>query len=343
MKEHSRTGAGMMNQRRMSFAGYLAAIVGSALLLSGCGDRSVSGSYVSHNGNQADLLQVTETPDHRFTGTLRHAALTSDGTLSSSNSNVSGSVDGTNITLTVLATPLPIGQNFAGMATRSGIDLTVPDGAQTGVQHFTKGQPSDFDEAVAKLDKMGQAIIAARQHGQRADQMNRQVNALTDSLNRFVDNAKHHIDRLPRAKAYYDHAVTFEQAKLKRAQRLQAIGNEVAQGQAGVIVGQMGVDKAQISIVDDELDRVRNEAAAAENGLNARIDQWRGTCLDGAAAVKAADVIPDMGSCKGLTRAVSAYNAVLPTLHNALAAAGQARTQGHTRLTAIWTTANSVQ
>lgn len=296
----------MMNQRRMSFADCLAAIVGSALLLNGCSDRSISGSYVSHNGNQADLLQVTETPDHRFTGTLRHAALTSDGTLSSSTDNVSGSVDGTNITLTVLATPLPIGQNFAGTATGGGIDLTVPNGAQTGVQHFTKGQPSDFDAVVAQLNQAGQRIAAARQRGQRADQMNRQVGALADSLNRFVEDAKHHIDRLPRAQAYYDHAVTVEQAKLERAQRLQATGNGVAQGQAGVIVGQMGVDKAQISIVDDELDRVRTDAASAENGLNARIDQWRGTCLDGAAKVKADDVIPDMGPCRGLTQAVSA-------------------------------------
>ncbi|WP_186197571.1 hypothetical protein [Burkholderia gladioli] len=327
----------------MGLAVFGTAILGGALLLSGCGDRSVSGVYVSHGGNQADLLQVIETPDHHLTGTLRHASLTSDGTLASSTNNVSGSVDGTNITLTVLATPLPIGQNFAGTATGGGIDLTVPNGAQTGVQHFAKGQTADFDAVVAQLNQAGQRIAAARQRGQRADQMNRQVGALADSLNRFVEDAKHHIDRLPRAKAYYDHAVTVEQTKLERAQRLQATGNGVAQGQAGVIVGQMGVDKAQIAIVDDELDRVRANAASAESGLNARIDQWRGTCLDGTAKAKAGDVIPDMGPCKRLTQAVSAYNTVLPALHKALASAVQARADDHARLTAIWTTASVMQ
>lgn len=331
----------MMGRQRVGFACCLAAIVGSTMLLSGCGDRSVSGAYVSQGGNQADLLQVTETPDHHFTGTLRHAALTRDGTLSSSTNNVSGSVDGTNLTLTILATPLPIGQNFAGTTTDGGIDLTVPNGAQTGVQHFAKGQPSDFDDAVATLGKASHAIVAARQRGQRADQMNRQVADLTDSLNRYVADAKHHIDRLPRAKAFYDHAVNVEQVKLERAQRLQATGNGVAQGQAGVILGQMGVDKAQISNVDDELDRVRNDTATAENGLDARIDRLRGTCL-GASTVKAGDVIPDMVQCKGLTHAVSAYNAVLPTLHSALAAAVQARAQGNARLAAIWQSADSV-
>ena len=331
-----------MDQQRMGLAGCLTVIAGSILLLTACGERPVSGLYVSRSGNQADLLQITETPDHHFTGTLRHAGLKSDGTLSSSTNNVTGSVDGTSVTLTILATPLPIGQNFGGTVTGDGIDLMVPSGAQTSVQHFMKGQPSDFDEAVAQLNQAGQSIIEARQRGKRADQMSRQVNALSDSLNRFVDDAKQHIDRLPRAKAYYDHAVTVEQAKLERAQRLEATGNGVAQGQARVIVGQMGVDKAQISIVDDELGRVRNEAVAAESALNAQIAQWRGTCLDGT-AVKAGDVIPDMGPCKGLARAVSAYNAVLPTLHNALAAAVQARAQGHTRLATIWTTANKVQ
>ena len=65
MKDQQRKGRGLST--------CLAAIVGSTLLLAGCGERSVSGSYVTHFGNQADLLQITETPDHRFTGTLRHA------------------------------------------------------------------------------------------------------------------------------------------------------------------------------------------------------------------------------------------------------------------------------
>jgi hypothetical protein len=147
----------MKDQHRGRHGGRLAtclmAIVGSTLVLGGCGDRSVSGSYVSHAGNQADLLQITETPDHHFTGTIRHTGLNNDGTLSSSSTNVSGSVDGNSITLTVLATPLPIGQNFSGSVTGDGIDLTVANGAQTGVEHFTKGQPSDFDAVVVLLNQ----------------------------------------------------------------------------------------------------------------------------------------------------------------------------------------------
>ena len=236
---------------------------------------------------------------------------------------------------------MPIGQNFSGSVTGDGIDLTVANGAQTGVEHFTKGQPSDFDAVVVLLNQAGQPIIAARQRGQRVDQINRQVNALTDSINSFVASAHQHLERLPRAQTYYDHAVTVEQAKLDRAQRLEAIGNGVAQGQAGVIVGQISVDKSQISIVDDNLDRAQNEESSAENALNARIAQWRGTCLDGS-TVKVGDVIPDMGPCKALSRAVAAYNAVLPPLHTAFASAVQARSHGHAQLATIWQAADHV-
>ena len=309
----------MKDQHRGRHGGRMATClpvdVGSTLLLAGCGDRSVSGSYVAHAGNLADLLQITETPDHHFAGTIRYTGLNSDGTLSSSSTNVSGSVD--------------------------GIDLSVANGPQTGVEHFTKGQPSDFDAEIVQLNRAGQPVIAARQRGQRVDQLNRQVNAFTNSINSFVASAHRHLERLPRGRVYYEHAVTVEQAKLDRAQRLEATGNGVAQGQAGVIVGQMGVDKSQISIVDDNLDCAQNEETSAENSLNARIAQWRGTCLD-VSAVKVGDLIPDMGPCKALSLAVAAYKAVRPPLHTAFASAVQARSHGHARLATIWQAADQV-
>lgn len=204
-----------------------------------------------------------------------------------------------------------------------------------------KGQPSDFDAVVTQLNEAGQPIIAARQRAQRVDQLDHQVDSLTDSLNRFVAHAHEHIQRLPRAQTYYEQAVTVEQAKLDQAERLEATGNGVAKGQAGVIFGQMAVDKSQISIVDDTLERAQNDETAAENTLNARIAQWRGTCLDGS-TVKVGDVIPDMGPCKGLDRAVAAYNAVLPPSHKAFASAAQAKAHGHAQLATIWQTADNI-
>lgn len=319
----------------------LALIVGLSAVLSGCGDHSVSGTYVAHASNEVALLQITETADHHFTGTLRHATLNNDGTLSSSTTNVSGSVDGSSITLTVLETPLPIGQNFSGLVSGDDIDLTVSRGAQTGVERFAKGQLSDFDAAVDQLNQAGQGVIAMHRRGQQVEQLDVAVNALSDNLNRFVARAHQRLERLPRAEAYYTHAVALEQEKLDRARHLAAVGSSVAQGQAGVVVAQMGVDRSQISITDDSFDQSRKDAAVAEGDLNAGIARWRGTCLDGD-TVGPDDVVPDMGPCKGLVRAVTDYKAVLPALHNAFATASEARAKSRAQLDAIWRAADGV-
>lgn len=328
-------------RQRVCLAVRLLAIAGTALLLAGCGDRSVSGTYVSHTANDATLLQITETPDHRFTGTTRNVSLNNDGTLASSAANVVGSVDGTSLTLTVQATPFPVGQNFGGTVTGTGIDLTIARGAQTGVEHFVKGETADFDAVVYQLNQAGIPVIAARQRGQQVDQLNRQVNALTQDLNAFVVRAHDKIDKWPRATVYYTHAVEVEQAKLERAQHLAATGNNVAQGQAGVMVSQMGVDKAQISITDDNIAQAEKDEASREVALNAAIARWNATCLDGH-DVKPGDLIPDQGPCKGLVSAVAAYHAVLPPLHNALVTLAQAKAHGNEQLATIWRAADNV-
>ncbi|BBA45198.1 TPA: hypothetical protein ACK3Q6_005651 [Burkholderia cepacia] len=318
------------------------AVAGCALLLTGCGDRSISGAYVLSSKTEADLLQITETPDHHFSGTLRHTVLGNDGTLSSGSTNVSGSVDGDSITLTLLATPLPIGQNFSGTVTSGGIELTLSDGNRTAVQHFAKSKPADFDSAVAQLSRAGEPVIAARQRGQAVEHLNRGVTSLSTNLERFVSKAQERIERLPRVQAYYDQAIATEEAKLDRARRLASTGNSVAQGQANVIVGQMGVDKAQISITDDTIERAINDEKAAEATLNAEIAQRRPQCV-GAGSTGSDHVRPDMGPCKGFERAVAAYNSILPALHKALVLAAQAKTHGHDQLATVWQAADAIQ
>lgn len=334
----------MRNERRNYGSGIVAripAIVGAALLLAACGDHSASGSYVSRAAYETTLLQITETPDHRFTGTLSHASLNKDGTLSSSTANVSGSVDGSSITLTVLATPLPLGQNFSGTISVTGIDITIASGAQPGVVHFAKGSPSDFGAMVHQLGLAGQPIIAARQHNQQVNDLNRRVNSLTRELNTFVALARKRLEQNPTAAAYYARAVSLEQAKLERAQRLAATGNPVAQGQAGVIVGQMAVDKAQVSTVDDSITQAETNESTAATRLNAEISKWKEVCPD-EHNFKLSDAVPDMHLCKELSGAIAAYNAVLPQLRDTLEAASRVKEQAHTRFATIWQAADTL-
>lgn len=86
----------MRNELRNHGSGvgaWVPAIIGDAQLATAREDDSASGAYVSHAAYETTLLQITETPDHRFTGTLSHASLNKDGTLWSRTADLSGSVE----------------------------------------------------------------------------------------------------------------------------------------------------------------------------------------------------------------------------------------------------------
>lgn len=321
-----------------------AVLLGATALLAGCGDRVVSGTYVEHGANDSALLQITETPDHRFTGTLRHAALSSNGTVSTSSANVSGSVDNGTIVMTIQETPLPIGKNISGTISGHALDFSIPSsqGTQTGIAHFEKADVGDFDAAVAKLSQAGAPIIAARQRAEQAEQLDRQVNALTRDINSFVQRAQHVIDQTPGVVAYYTKSVYVEQSRLNSAQQLAASRNNLERGQANLIVGQINLERNQVLQADASVDRTQQDAASGEATLNAAVARWSATCLDGK-DVKPSDVIPNMGPCRSLASAVASYRAILPKLQTALATAGNAKVHAGEQLARIWRSASNLQ
>lgn len=322
------------------------AVLAAALMLGGCGDHSLSGTYVSHQASGAELMHLTQTPDHHLTGTIQYAALTNDGQVSTSTVNVSGVVDGDNLTLTIYSTPLPLGQNFGGTVTGSGLDFTVPGtggSAQAKVSHFDRGTVQDYDAMVAKLSEAGTAIANQRQHEQQVASLNRDAEALARDLDSFVARAHQVQDRTPRMIAFYARAVTVEQTRLAHAQRLASTGNNVQIGQAQVEVGQMGVDRSQIDITGSAIADAQQELSKREVALSARVDRFNGICLGDTSSVKVGAIIPDMGPCKTLSRAYASYRGVLGPVHAALANASQAKADGDQRLSVIMHTAADIR
>lgn len=322
--------------QRICLAVWLPAIA-ATLLLAGCGDHShsVSGTYVSHTANSATLLQITETPDHHFTGTTSNVSLNNDGTLASRAANVAGSVDGTSLTLTVQAAPFPVGQNFGGTLTADGIDVTFARGTQTGVEHFVKGETGDFDAVVTQLKAAGAPIIAQRQREQRVQAMNADVKSLEQHLAVFINDAQQAIANASALVKYYPTAITAETEKLERAQRLMR-GSPYEQGQAQFLQGQMQVDQVRVQAVDNTIANATRNSQASEATLDAHIARYQGTCLGDSGTVKVGDVNPDQGLCKTLTNAVSAYRADVEALHQALARAAAAKDDGDRKLAGIW-------
>ncbi|WP_175107477.1 hypothetical protein [Pararobbsia alpina] len=271
-------------------------LASSALLLAGWGDQSLSGTYASHQPRSVELMQLTQTPDHHLTGTIRRAALNNDGRVETSTINVSGAVDGHSMTLTLFTTPLPLGENFGGTVTNNGLDFTVPTtpgSAQAGVSHFDRGNIGDYDAAVNRLTQAGTAIQAQLQHDQDVEALNRGAQSLTRDLDAFINRAQQVISRTPHVVVFYPHAVAEEQAELSLAQRL-ATGNSVQQGEAQAVVGQMQADRAVVSNGDDAITDALQTLAQREATLNAEIRRFNERCLDGS-TVKLGDAIPDMG------------------------------------------------
>ena len=309
-----------------------------AFLLIGCGDRSMSGTYISHQASSAELIHLTQTPDHRLIGSIQKATLMNDGHVSTSTLNVSGVVDGDNLTVTIYSTPLPLGENFGGTATANGLDITVPaagGSGQANVSHFDRGGVQDYDAMVAKLVDAGTTIAAKRQREQQVASLNRNAEALIKDLDAFVTRAQQVEQHTPRMVAFYARAVSVEQTKLARAQQLAATGNNVQLGQAQVEVGQMGVDRSQIDITGGAIGNARQELAQREATLNAAVERFDASCLGDMSAIKVGAPIPDMGPCKGLARAFAAYRGVLGPVDAALASAAQAKADADQRIEAI--------
>jgi hypothetical protein len=261
-----------------------------------------------------------------------------DGHVSTSTLNVSGVVDGDNLTLTIYSTPLPLGENFGGTATGNGLDFTVPapgGSGQANVSHFDRGSAQEYDAMVAKLSDAGTTIAAQRQREQQVASLNRDAEALTIDLDAFVARARRVEEHTPRMIAFYARAVSVEQTKLGRAQQLAATGNNVQLGQAQVEIGQMGVDRSQIDITGSAIGDAQQELARREATLNAAVERFAATCLGDTSVIKVGSPIPDMGPCKGLARAYAAYRGVLGPVDAALASAVQAKADADQRIEAI--------
>lgn len=81
-----------------------------AVLLSSCGDKSISGIYVSKNSSRTELLQLTQAPDQKIIGTIQQATLSKDGRVVTTTANVTGVVDGDHLTLIVFTSIIPVGE-----------------------------------------------------------------------------------------------------------------------------------------------------------------------------------------------------------------------------------------
>lgn len=125
----------------------IAAISFISLVTTLCGASRISGTYVSHGPNFAEMLQLTQTDNGQLSGALSSVELKPEGNITSVQDSVTGVVDAEQLTLNVRSVPLSFlsGATIAGTVTGSSIQLQIIDAKGNVTQDvFVRGTPTDF-------------------------------------------------------------------------------------------------------------------------------------------------------------------------------------------------------
>jgi hypothetical protein len=303
----------------------------SLALLAGCGNRSISGAYVFHDNTSAALMLLTETPDHRFTGTLRRAMLHEDGSVTTLGTPVSGSVDRPSLTLVVGAATV------SGMVTGDGIDVIdlAGQGVETKTTHFEKGAVGDYDDHARQLKDMGAAIIASARKTQETAALKVDLASLVKDLNDFVAQSRKIIDKTPAIIAMYGAEVDSERKALQAGRALKASGSPTQAVLAGDLrVKMLGADRDFVTAMDEALKNGRINSSRREAALDQRLAQFKACVRLDNGTTEATDL--DAQACKSLADAQSAYKDIQAPLDKALSDATAVKLKADAELAKIW-------
>ena len=256
-----------------------------------CSASRISGTYVSHSPNSAEMLQLTQTDNGQISGVLSFVGLKPEGNITSGQNSVTGVVDAEQLTLSVRSGLLPVlgGASFAGTIMGSTVQLQIIDSKGNVTSDvFIRGTPTDFKAYVDQLKSKGEGLVLSKKLTDGAQRFRQTV----QSAEEWIANAELHAQRIPRAKSRYQEIEDKMQSLV--AQERTKPPNSGARLQIANVVGQGEIAGGQF---DSEVNRTWDfsiEGAGA--GLNSEFAKWDGNCGTSSdlqrrgAAAQAADV-----------------------------------------------------
>lgn len=180
-----------------------------AVLLYGCAPHTISGAYIAHGQQFAELLQVTQSQDGQLLGTLNHTAVQPNGTIEQFALSISGTTDGHSLTLIgKVNEPLAIPTNMSGTIEGDVITITQPN----GMEQFAKTNAADYQADIQRLNAQAvtihQQVVDQQRQQQAAGQtkamedaklqqisdINEAAGNLVDELNAYVTKIQTHRD-----------------------------------------------------------------------------------------------------------------------------------------------------
>lgn len=267
-----------------------------ALLLAACGasspGRSLSGDYLARGNGFAEFIQLTQGQQSQLLGTLESVQLDSDGKLTHSNANISGSTSGTMVTLVIKrASLLSSATNISGQIADGDLVLNpVSNSGSIGVETFVPATVGEFQRATNALATAGQRIV-----------LDKETQALTAALREY---ASHAIGQnwIPAIQERCNVILSDARRSLALERSALALGTPMSRGSAYLDYGQINLEAGQLRIL---IDQVRSDATSNRDymaKMGARGDQ--NACLmqtgDGG-------VWPDPNVCAAFEAAVKQY------------------------------------
>ena len=249
----------------------LAAILLTASL---CSASRISGTYLGHGANFAEMLQLTETNDGQISGVLSWAELRSDGRVTSEQAPVSGAVDADQVTLNIRPGLLSflIGKTVAGKVKGNTIHLQTVDSNGNAASHvFSRGTAADFTAYTQQLKTKGAGIELSNELTEGAKRFRQTV----QDAEQWIADAESHAQRIPVVKARYQEIETKMQSLVDRQRNTP---DSVSRSQISVTINQGDVTGEQVDI---EVDQVWDiNIGNPGSRLNAEFGKWNAKCGD---------------------------------------------------------------
>lgn len=273
--------------RAMAMATSVALILGVA----GCGNPSVSGTYVARGPVKVALIEVVQSNNGQVTGRFESVELQPNGTIAETNAALSGLSDGTHVSLSLAVQPKSfLSESVETTGKLDGNHLTMSGGNSLTSADFVRSDLADFQKEAGSLHRQSATLLASRAAAEaqrqaataaalaeqqaaaaRAQLLN-QIGELNILIDKFVVGRPAIRTKVAQIEARYRMATQRMEGALERERR---DASAVQRGQIDVAINQLSVSETQfhINAQSGERDLVENRQK-----LVANVQSVRGAC-----------------------------------------------------------------
>lgn len=191
-------------------AGSTMAVISVIALVTGCAKTLVSGVFVDKVGaTKVGMIQVVESPPGHLTGSMVMTALNRDGATKTNNYSVSGSINGSNVSLRLggglVGLARLFGTNTILIGSLRGQTLTLSIGNSTSVFH--KVSNARYQGDLARLNITGRHIALVQRSTKALQDAVYYGHRINARLQQYITWGEARISRVPYVRAWYANRV----------------------------------------------------------------------------------------------------------------------------------------